>query len=530
MSTDSKSADSSPSEKDDISLRDFMLRLESRFDSIDRRFDRIETRLDTQDNRLAAVEQKTTSVQVPVQTNASDEQTSYSHDEDLLPDPNRLPPSFDTIHGVDSDFLLNEENPMRNSRRTLPNPPKPTATAASVSNINADDSKRDDSLSNKTGATNDAFAKGADRRKTMQERTVFEYAKIAQPVTFQAAQPDFEHIKLMVLKVDAIFNFFEEIAEYQTSYGIKIHVPLRVHKNIRRKIMSKYGITSTQLMQLSDDELYNKIRKFVLPDSKVEFSTSLGASVEFNIRSSYKPSPEYFRPFYDALLEFRIVFIKTFELLAADNTDNVPECRNKEGGLIGIFVNKIPFLYGTRVLQELNKKKIEESVYTFLAEFYGVVEAHLECHVKARHLSRFFGGTAYEATKKADKSLSNIKAAPAFDDVYDDDPPPEDEPELDLEPDHEDTPPFVEDSDADGDNAFDDDLAAMQSPAASRAFPGGTGPCFTKVNTGRCDKPNCAFSHSADAIQKARDERIAALRKLQQPAAPKVGVSLPRKN
>ncbi len=526
MSTDSKSGDSSPSQKDDISLRDFMLRLDTRFDSIDKRFDRIDTRMATQDDRLTALEQKFAEVQIQSQTRVSEEQTSSVHDDDMLPDPNRLPSSFATIHGGDSEFYLNLDNPMRNSRQTLPNP---RLASASASTVNADGSKKDDSLPDKTGAAKDALAK-SDRRKTMQERTVYEYTKTAQPVTFQAAQPDFEHIKLNVLKVGAIFNFFEEIAEYQTAYGIKIHVPLRLHQSIRRKIMSKNGITSTELMQLSDDELYNKIRKFVLPDSKVEFSTSLGASVEFNIRASYKPTAEYFRPFYDALLEFRIVFIKTYELLATDNTENVPECRNKEGGIISIFVNKIPFLYGTRVLQELNKKKIEESVYTFLAEFYGVVEAHLECHVKARHLSRFFGGTLYEAAKKTDKSLSNIKDAPVFEDFYDDDPPPEDEPELGHEPEQEDISPVVDDSEADDDIAFDDDLAAMQSPTASRTYPGGTGPCFAKVNTGRCDKPNCAFSHSADAIQKARDERIAALRKLQQPAAPKVGVSLPRKN
>lgn len=529
MSSDSKSDESSPSQKDDMSLRDFMSRLTERFDHFEDRFDRIESRMDKVESRISALEEKPASVQVQDQARQPDEQTASTHDADMLPNQDRLPPSFDTIHGDEQESLLDEENPLRTTRRTLPIP-RPTSLVLPSMFSTMDSSKRLGSPFMKAAGTasGDTGSKNAERRKTMQERSVFEYARTAQPVTFQAAQPDFEHIKLTVLKVVPIFNFFEEIAEYQTAYNIKIHVPLRLSQSIRRKIMSKFEISSNKLMQLDDVDLYNKLRHFVLPDSKVEFSALLGASIEFNIRASYKPSAEYFRPFYDALLEYRIVFIKTYELLATDNLENVPECRNKEGGLISIFINKIPFLYGTRVLQELNKKKIEETVYIFIGEFYGVVESHLQCHVKARHLSRFFGGTVYEASKKTDRSLSNIQAAPAFEDAYDDDPEPE--PDAEDEPDSEqdDTPPLVDDSDAD--NEFGDDLAAMQSPTAPRTFPGGTGPCFTKVNTGRCDKPNCAFSHTTDAIQKARDERIAALRKLQQPAAPKVGVSFPRKN
>ena len=503
-----------------------MSRMDMRFDQIDSRFDSVDQRLENLEARVTTLEEKSHPQQAELPIQPTQEQTSSSGDEDMFPDHDRLPPSFDTIHGEEAETIPDEENPLRNSRKPLP---KPKVTSISFQQEQAEEeAKKTVALSKKSDAArvskdDDRLPKNADRRKTMQERNVYESLTKAQPVTFQAAQPDYQHIKLTALKVVPIVNFFEEIAEYQTAYNIKIHVPLRLSQPIRRKIMSKFAINSTKLMMLNDDELYNILRTFVTPDSKVEFSTLLEASVEFNIRSSYKPTAEYFRPFYDALLEFRIVFVKTYELLATDNADNIPECRNKEGGLICIFINKIPFMYGTRVLQELNKKKVEESVYAFLTEFYVIVEAHLLCHVKARHLSRFFGGTAYEASKRTDKSLSNIKAAPVFEEVYDDTEP---EPEPESESEKEDS----SHSDEEEDDGFDDDLAAMQSPAASRSFPGGTGPCFTKVNTGRCDKPNCAFSHSADAIQKARDERIAALRKLQQPAAPKVGVSLPRKN
>lgn len=63
---------------------------------------------------------------------------------------------------------------------------------------------------------------------------------------------------------------------------------------------------------------------------------------------------------YHALLAFRTDFISIYELLAEDNDRNIPVCKNKEGGLLKIFLDKIPFEYGKRTFQSLATYKFKD--------------------------------------------------------------------------------------------------------------------------------------------------------------------------
>ena len=450
------------------------------------------------DSRLGSIDSRLRNLESPDEKSEREELSekteSSKRGNDRDSDNQELPLEFDNLHG-DHDESLSNENPMKARERS-----SRQAREASAPKI-------------------------PDRRSTMFERQALDAALNAQAMVFQAKQPDYGHIKLGTLKAHEIFLFFEELEEYQSSYQIKLQAPMLLSPSLRNKIITKYSLTITKYNRLTDTQLYDCVRSFILPTSKSEFFDTLAESIEFKIRSSYRPTPERFRTFYDELLAYRNLFSKTFELLATDNKHNIPECKFSKGGLIKCFTDKIPFEYGSRLIQELPKAEIEKSVYVFLKEFYIRVEEHLDCHEKARHLSRFFGGTAYELTKKTEKTLSNIEGTDeAFQDVYDD----TDEPEVPP-------PDPVRDSlspdDDDEEAGFDDELAAMQVPSHSRSSPGATtGPCFRKVNTGHCDKPGCAFSHNADVIRKARESKLAELRKLQEPVQPKVGVYQHRKN
>jgi hypothetical protein len=61
-----------------------------------------------------------------------------------------------------------------------------------------------------------------------------------------------------------------------------------------------------------------------------------------------------------------------YNIMAEDNTDNIPPCHNKEGGLIKLFVKKVPFNYADEVLIILQKdgkkdwKVIDDFFFGFL--------------------------------------------------------------------------------------------------------------------------------------------------------------------
>lgn len=486
-----------PSDTPEMSVQDFMRFIMQRLDGIDARLDRSE--------KVDVVPKESDKESTPTLSPKPESPA----DADLLPDENRLPPSFDSLH-EDTSETVQGTNPMRASSRA-------GKTKFAVEDQHSTTIKSVDAVGIPVPSPSPK-----ERRSTIFERSAIANLQSAQTLVYQANQPDYGHIKLSVLRVGPIFTFFEALDEYQTAHNLKLKAPMLVSTEIRNKICNRFSKQMKEIQGFTDIELYNHVRSFVVPDSKVEFFRLMNSAVDFNIRASYRPSAEHYRNFYDALLAFKNIFIKTYEMLAADNDENIPDCKYRPGGLIKCFVDKVPFEYGTRVLQELSKARIEQSVYIFLADFYTLVETHKHCHLKARHLSQFFGGTAYDAAKKTDKSLSNIQLAEDLDDYGDPvplhDEPPEESDEHDEQPEE---PAFEDSYD---DDPFDDDLAAMQMPVASRPAAGGTGPCFMKVNTGRCDKPGCAFSHAFEVIKKARDEKIAHMNKLNQPP-PKVGVS-----
>lgn len=360
---------------------------------------------------------------------------------------------------------------------------------------------------------------GDNRRLTMFEKQADQIKSQAQPLQFHATQP-VHNIALTALTVKQAFTFFESLEEYQTVWSIKLHAPSLLDPKVRQRLIAKYphDLRGQKFFQLDDQALYALVQEFVRPESKNDFIVLLQRNVDFEIRSTYRPSAENFRVLYDAILRYKYVFLKTYELLAKDNSDNVPECKNKPNGLIKCFVEKIPFQYGDKVISNFASTKFEK-IYEFLKVFSKTLELHLEGHKKALQIVRCFGGTEYEHKKPKPDSLSNIAELeeetplerPCLEeDIYDD--------EVELPPE-----PLPDTSETDEELAFDQELAAMQDSVQ---------PCWSKAMYGKCSRVKCGYDHSDAAMSRQRQTFIDQIRKLQQPA-PKVSVTnsrFPTKN
>jgi hypothetical protein len=357
------------------------------------------------------------------------------------------------------------------------------------------------------------------RRSTLFARNTETAESNATTLVMQQTQPSYAHISLTYLSIGALFKFWEQVQEYQIAYKVKLPVSTLIDVKVRNQILANNPrITEIRFHALSDLEVYNLIRKMVIPQTKLEFQIQLKRYAPFELPSSYKHTAADFKPFYNTLLAYRKSFLSVYELMADDNEDCIPDCKNKEGGLIKIFIDKIPYEYGTRLISTMTDTKFGD-LHVFLKRFYAKVEEHKEQHNSYLRLCQSFGGTAWLAKKSAAKvsgmvhdSLHAIydvaeeacDAARAREDESDGEEEPAEQPRADLE-----------------DTDFDEHLQAMQGTPHQDPLV-----CFTKLLKGSCAKVGCKFSHREDLVAKTREAYIRMMqeRQKEQPSAQKHAV------
>jgi hypothetical protein len=338
---------------------------------------------------------------------------------------------------------------------------------------------------------------GNSRRTSIFQKTLSQGDANATRLVLQAKQPDYSHIFLKYLTVRAVFTFFEAIRKYETSYQVKLPVATLIADNLRETIIAMdKTMTDEKFYCLSNKTLYKTIQRLILPLNKPEFHDKLSANVTFSLKPNYRPSPTDFRHFYEMLLLYRQNFRKVFELLAEKNASAVPKIDNKEGGIIKLFLSKIPYEYGTRVFKCLDQQKFD-NIDTFMDSFYNYVEGHNSISKAARTFGQCFGGTEYKG-KAADNSyLANIDSNM------------EEQPTEELQTEYQIGYP----SDDESGSELEDQIAAMQElkPSAKRE-----GPlvCFTKITHGVCTKPGCKYEHKEEFVAKAREQQIERMKRL----------------
>lgn len=229
--------------------------------------------------------------------------------------------------------------------------------------------------------------------------------------------------------------------------------------------------------------------------------------MDFEISASYRPTPEWFQPFYEALLTFIKRFIEVYEILMVGIEDDeiLPRVDNKEGGLVHIFVGKIPFEYGVRVVRLMGATKWQD-LRAFTNGFRAQVEISKTNSEAARRLRRTFGGTRYEAEDREQK-FKRLQGLCALQSTLE-------EPDEDLDD-------AVNAAADDLGEDLDDMLAALdhKQPQKKPAFDKEREPlvCITKLLRGVCNKPNCSYVHREDLVAQKRlefraliDKQIAA--------------------
>jgi hypothetical protein len=213
---------------------------------------------------------------------------------------------------------------------------------------------------------------------------------------YTSTQPDYSHIKLHELKLYPAMRFSDAINEYHNKYNIKLNVPTLVDQSARYVLqqLGNYPMSDAEFYNLSNQEILRMIQKAVRPKSKPEFVEALRHRIPVEYPPSYRPEPANFRVLYDVYTKYRIMFLKKFDYLRYDNEKYIPECHDKDTGLIGLFLNGIDqyaypkTTYLSRMTHDLKVTFRGPTGFdNFLTAFYAILKKDLELHQQAKDLA-----------------------------------------------------------------------------------------------------------------------------------------------
>ncbi len=246
-------------------------------------------------------------------------------------------------------------------------------------------------------------------RDSMLKRISAEADIARTKVRYTAPAPKHD-IFLSVITVNKVIRFINLTTEYEIAHGLVLPVSTLLSEKAREQIMAHNpGLTLTEFFKLNTEKLIQMLLKEVIPKSPLAFRKALQDHDSFELPHGYRPRADDFRPFYDALNIKKFRWTRIYEILSTDNEVNIPPITNKEGGLIKVYLDSIPFNYGHRVYETMKETKFKD-MYVFLKKFYKIVQQHFEYFENAKQMNQHFGGTQMETPT----SNSLRKAKPVF--------------------------------------------------------------------------------------------------------------------
>ena len=208
-------------------------------------------------------------------------------------------------------------------------------------------------------------------------------------------QPSFDHIFLERMNIKEFFEFLSALGKYRAKNNLDVKLVHQLSERVCQELFAHNPtLTLEKFYARSNKKIVRMIKYHIRPQTTIEFQNILTYYVEFRYDSKYPPTPTQFRNFYTSLLIYKDDFMRYYDLIAEDNNAIIPQCTDKEGGLIRIFTDKILFEYGKRVVKSMRKNKFS-NIHDFMIKFYEYVEKDFNNSRSAKGINEHFGGTEY---------------------------------------------------------------------------------------------------------------------------------------
>lgn len=224
-----------------------------------------------------------------------------------------------------------------------------------------------------------------------------------QPTFFKSEPP--HNILLTSLTLASVIRFVDDVLDYQYRYGVRLRVGTLIKSNVAQELVDRLeGLTLPILLIMPTRYVFKTLQLEICPTTSYEFYNRMEVTVKFNLSvpKGYRPSPGEYKPFYNALLNYRKQFVRAYDILVTFAEPQViPPFNTKRFGLIKLFLDKIPYDYGYRLHQsDLEHKLVSREIthiYQYVKCFFAHVTNHFETYRQVRIMGQHFGGSDYAA-------------------------------------------------------------------------------------------------------------------------------------
>jgi hypothetical protein len=197
-------------------------------------------------------------------------------------------------------------------------------------------------------------------------------------VQLMGKQPPYSHIYLSELSLIAVLDFVRKFVRYYTQYGITFNLPTRCEDSVIAQLVSRHydqcgAFGDLAIYKMRADLFIRLLLKCVQPDNPLLFLQTLKKVVRVKLPDGYFPDILNFDIFRNALYKASQSFKTAYECMAEHNESNTPPCTNKEGGLVKLWTDIVPFGFATDMLKKMNSKTDFQNVHIFFKKFISLV-------------------------------------------------------------------------------------------------------------------------------------------------------------
>ena len=216
-----------------------------------------------------------------------------------------------------------------------------------------------------------------------------------QAVTTMRTQPDYSHITLKRIALWPSIQFLRQVLEYHDRNNLEIqNVGSLLSAEASKDLVAIFysELTSASVGKLTFEKMGKYLQKACQPNCTIQFIDYLNRYVDFELPEKYSPNVLGYPKFRQALLKLREDYMYFFLFMSTMNhSGNIPELSNKKGGLIKIFLDKIPFDYGQNLYQDLKVKNFND-LSDFMDKFYALVAGDMKTAERAKITMLHFSG------------------------------------------------------------------------------------------------------------------------------------------
>ena len=146
-------------------------------------------------------------------------------------------------------------------------------------------------------------------------------------------------------------QFTSLVASYEREHGIELPVTTLIVGNARHRLKAHDSEINTEedFLSMTNTRVLELLQEVVRPPSLASFLEALRVQIKLDLPENFTLEPFNFKMLYDAYLVYKEKWLIRYTYMSKDNEVNIPQCHDKDGGLIHLYLyglNMYPYFIG----------------------------------------------------------------------------------------------------------------------------------------------------------------------------------------